>query len=141
MYQYLLKQRDKKGFTLVEVIVVLVILAILAAILIPSMVGWINKAQEKSAVVEGRSMLLAAQTIASENYINDKTATALGTDQVSEAETLAGVGAHFTSSVTLAGGKVTAFKMTSSDGYIVTYANATLTVTNAAAAVPPAPAE
>lgn len=36
-------QGNKKGFTLVEVIVVLVILAILAAILIPSMVGWIDR--------------------------------------------------------------------------------------------------
>lgn len=34
---------NRRGFTLVEVIVVLVILAILAAILIPSMVRWIEK--------------------------------------------------------------------------------------------------
>lgn len=135
MYQYLLKQRDKKGFTLVEVIVVLVILAILAAIVIPSMVGWIDKAKQKSAVVEGRSMLLAAQTIASENYINDKEATVLTPEQVLAAEALADVGASFTGSVTLDGGKVTAFKMTSSDDrYIVNYAAATgFTVTYAAA--------
>ena len=39
--------RARKGFTLVEVIVVLVILAILAAIMIPAMTGWIDKANEK----------------------------------------------------------------------------------------------
>lgn len=129
MYQYLLKQRNKKGFTLVEVIVVLVILAILAAILIPSMVGWIDKAQEKSAVVEGRSMLLAAQTIASENYINAKTATALTAAQEGEAAALADVGATFTTgSVALNGGKVTGFTMTSSDGYTVTYDGTSLNV-------------
>lgn len=66
------KRGNKKGFTLVEVIVVLVILAILAAILIPSMIGWINKAEEKSAIVEARTMVLAAQTIMSEKH-NDAT--------------------------------------------------------------------
>lgn len=40
----------KKGFTLVEIIVVLVILAILAAILVPSMVGWIDNAQAKACL-------------------------------------------------------------------------------------------
>ena len=39
---------NKKGMTLVEVIVVLVILAILAAVLVPTMIGWIDKANETS---------------------------------------------------------------------------------------------
>ncbi len=55
-----------KGFTLVEVIVVLVILAILAAILVPTMIGWIKKANEKTAIAEARNILIATQTIASE---------------------------------------------------------------------------
>ncbi|MEG0750812.1 MAG: prepilin-type N-terminal cleavage/methylation domain-containing protein [Oscillospiraceae bacterium] len=59
---------NKKGFTLVEVIVVLVILAILAAIMIPSMTGWIDKAKNQSILVEARSALLAAQTLVSEKY-------------------------------------------------------------------------
>lgn len=69
MYQLMINRKNsKKGFTLVEVIVVLVILAILAAIMIPAMTGWIDKAKEKSVIVEARSALLAAQTVASEKY-------------------------------------------------------------------------
>lgn len=62
------KNNYKKGFTLVEVIVVLVILAILAAILIPSLTGWIKKSNQKAAISECRQCVLAAQTLASEKY-------------------------------------------------------------------------
>lgn len=62
------KKDSKKGFTLVELIVVLVILAILAAIMVPTMIGWIDKAREKQVLVEGRTIYLAAQTLASEEY-------------------------------------------------------------------------
>ena len=63
-----LKDNKKKGFTLVELIVVLVILAILAALLIPALTGYINKAKEKSIVAETRQVVMAAQTIADEQY-------------------------------------------------------------------------
>lgn len=60
--------RKKNGFTLVELIVVLVILAILAALLIPALVGYIDKAKQKSVIAETRSILTAVQTEASELY-------------------------------------------------------------------------
>ncbi|MCR1840465.1 type II secretion system protein [Murimonas intestini] len=61
-------RENKKGFTLVELIVVLVILAILAAILVPALLGWIDKAKEKQIVLNARTAYLAAQTLASEEY-------------------------------------------------------------------------
>ena len=64
-------RKNKKGFTLVEVIVVLVILAILAAIMVPSMTGWIDKAKDQSILVKGRTALLAAQTVVSEMSAGD----------------------------------------------------------------------
>lgn len=78
-------QKKERGFTLVEIIVVLVILAILAALLIPHMTGWIDKATEKSAVVGCRTCVIAAQTLASEQYAK----VGAGNVVVSPAETLA----------------------------------------------------
>ncbi len=75
---------NRRGFTLVEVIVVLVVLAIMAAILIPSMVNWIQRAKDKTAIVGCRTCVLAAQTILSERYAIDGANAA-----VTAAETLA----------------------------------------------------
>lgn len=61
-------RENKKGFTLVELIVVLVILAILAALLIPALTGYIDKAKEKSIIAETRQAVMAAQTLADEEY-------------------------------------------------------------------------
>ncbi len=62
------KKNSKKGFTLVELIVVLVILAILAALLIPALTGYIDKAKEKQIIAETRQVVMAAQTLADEEY-------------------------------------------------------------------------
>lgn len=62
------KLKEKKGFTLVELIVVLVILAILAALLIPALTGYIDKAKEKQITAETRQVVMAAQTIYDEQY-------------------------------------------------------------------------
>lgn len=56
------------GFTLVEMIVVMVILTVLAAILIPGLLGWIDEAKGKQYVLSARSIYMASQTIESEKY-------------------------------------------------------------------------
>ena len=43
----MIKRFNKKGFTLVEIIVVLVILAILAAIAVPSVLGYVEEAKKE----------------------------------------------------------------------------------------------
>lgn len=63
-----LKKNNKKGFTLVELIVVLVILAILAALLIPALTGYIEKARQKQIVAQTRQAVMAAQTLVDEEY-------------------------------------------------------------------------
>ena len=64
---------DDKGFTLVEMIVVLVMLAILSAILVPNLLGYIDKAKEKQFVLNAKSFLTATQTQMTELYGTDQT--------------------------------------------------------------------
>ncbi|WP_343246437.1 prepilin-type N-terminal cleavage/methylation domain-containing protein [Diplocloster hominis] len=66
-------RENKKGFTLTEMIVVLVIIVILIALLVPTLVGYIDKAKEKSVMAEGKRVLDATQTIVSEAYGLDST--------------------------------------------------------------------
>lgn len=131
------RKNNKKGFTLVEVIVVLVILAILAAIMIPALTGWIDKANKKTAVVEARTYLLAIQTVASENYPSDITTGEGSNKTLSDAaktdvETLAdtkGTSAAVTKLDINKSSKVVGFVYTSMDGkYTVTYADKKFTV-------------
>lgn len=62
------KLKNKKGFTLVELIVVLVILAILAALLVPALTGYIDKANNEKIIATTRQVVMAAQTEVSEAY-------------------------------------------------------------------------
>lgn len=77
LYQSLMnvreKKNNKKGFTLVELIVVLVILAILAAILVPALLGYIDRAKTSQYELEAKSVYMAAQAAASEAYASDET--------------------------------------------------------------------
>ena len=51
-------------------IVVLAILAILAAMLVPALTGYIDKANEKKIIATARQYYVAAQTVVSEAYAN-----------------------------------------------------------------------
>lgn len=62
MLNRLKEKQNKKGFTLVEIIVVLVILAILAAIAIPAVLGYVEDARQAQYIAEARSIYLVVQT-------------------------------------------------------------------------------
>lgn len=129
-------QKKDKGFTLVEIIVVLVILAILAAFTIPTMIGFVNDAKKKAAIAEQREIYVAAQAITTEKVATNKAAdlgltVTNGVITAGEATNLgsAAVGANSPTGVALAmknylGGDIVA----NTTGTGATTANSTWTV-------------
>lgn len=61
-------KKNNKGFTLVELIVVLVILAILAAILVPALLGYVDRAKDQQYITEARDLMMATQAGIAEAY-------------------------------------------------------------------------
>ena len=62
------RKYSKKGFTLVELIVVLVILAVMAAMLVPALTGYIDEARKKKDYNAAAEALTAAQALVAQAY-------------------------------------------------------------------------
>lgn len=123
--------KNKKGFTLVELIVVLVILAILAALLIPALTGYIDKANKEKVTAETRMVVMAAQTEASEVYatVDQPNATKMQealTKKVDDIKNLAEVKGTWT--VTVDGSGKISKVVYGNSGWVCTYRAAEETV-------------
>jgi len=63
--------RTRKGFTLIEIIVVIAIIGVLAAILVPSMIGYVRKAKKTHDMNSGKRIAEATMTVLSETEQGD----------------------------------------------------------------------
>lgn len=70
--------RSRGGFTLVELIVVLVILGVLATFAVPALTGYIDSAKEKQAVNEAQACVMTATRQGAQNYALVQNASVAG---------------------------------------------------------------
>lgn len=82
------KSGNKKGFTLVEIIVVLLVIGILLAITIPSIMGYVKKAKQAQLIAEARTVYVEAERVCYEflerSYDVDKTNSQKGLIRITE---------------------------------------------------------
>lgn len=65
------KLRNKKGFTLIEIIVVIVILAVLMAVAVPSVMSYMNEGNKAKYETVARAALINTQTAVAKDYADN----------------------------------------------------------------------
>ena len=80
--------RSRGGFTLVELIVVLVILGVLTAFAVPALTGYIDSAKEKQAVSETQACVMTATRQGAQNYALVQNASITGKSDGANALTI-----------------------------------------------------
>lgn len=72
MRKIIQKVKEKKGFTLIEMIIVIAIIAILIALIAPNMMKFLDTAKKTKAEAAAKTLYTSAQAYATELYVADK---------------------------------------------------------------------
>ena len=127
--------KNKKGFTLIEIIVVLVIIALLAAATVPAMIGFVNDARGKAYAAEARVVLVAAQATVTEMVADGQDPKNITLDDIKGQEYFKNIvaedvtgGLNAFTKIIIEGNRVTCVEYTSTNGYVVTIQGGKTTV-------------
>lgn len=117
-------KNNKKGFTLIEIIVVVVILAVLMAVAVPSLLKYLDTAQEAPALTETHAIVTAAQKRVIEKYSQTKDENTILTATDNKwIEDFVNEGGKIYGSVTVTNKEVTKLIYHASNGLYVKYEN------------------
>ena len=81
------KAKNKKGFTLVELIVVIVIILVLAAVLVPSLLKYVDRAKQANVRADAATVLAQLQA----DYAAGQATAQTGVDEVDGNYTVNGI--------------------------------------------------
>lgn len=104
-------RKNKKGFTLVELIVVIVILGILLAVLVPGVMTWVDKARQSQLKANARTAYLAAETVLVEAYGSGTVSPPEGVTELNQMIEEAGLDETY-----IAAGSITGVKLGDGEG-------------------------
>lgn len=122
-------KKNKKGFTLIEIIVVIVILAVLMAVAVPSVLKYINVAQEAPALTEAHAIVTAAQKRVIEKYSQNRTEKiVLDQSDNKMIEDFVNEGGTIQDAITITNNEITRLFYKASNGLYVLYENQKYTI-------------
>ena len=73
--------KNKKGFTIVELVIVIAVIAILAAVLIPTFSGVIQKSNSSAALQEATSVMKSTLAMSETAILSENTLFVEGSDK------------------------------------------------------------
>ena len=81
-----MKRNNKKGFTIVELVIVIAVIAILAAVLIPNLSRLVNKANDSAAMQNAANAMKSDLILAGGDFTNMPDSAAAASSETIEGE-------------------------------------------------------